>query len=520
MKLKSSASVAALMVAISAGPALAACPPGTTEGWVDDGGVAVPGCGVAPALVVPGAIVSGVSSPNGSTELDASGVPHQLLTSSLTTFAYGQNNLAAGNNSFVGKTSSYDATSTTVVDPNTGTLTTSLSCPNGGILNVSTHACATTGPVTDGTAVGARANVQHDHSTALGADATTTADHQVMLGTSSDTVVMPGNADVKGALTVNGANVGDALTDHGGRIVTLETAQGALQATVDAHGLVLDDHGVKIGQLQTDVNGLVTVTNDHGVRIGTLETTVADHGAQIGALQSTTQSVSGDANGVTVHGQATVTGPLHVTGASVFDNAVTINTGGHTTTVDGSGATFANATGSTKVDGGNVTSTGTTKTGSLSVDHDANVGGNVNVTGYVNSSTAYVGTFSGNAMTGGATEIGNALTSYGAALADHSGRLDALEGWQATAKGQISDLYNRSSKAYEGTAIALAAQNFTLEAGKRFGVSANFGTFEGQSALASSVAIRLDTNWQLNGSVGFGTNNGTVGARAGVIGQW
>lgn len=47
-------------------------------------------------------------------------------------------------------------------------------------------------PVNDGTAIGARANVQHEHSTALGADSASTTDHQVVLGTKDDTVTAPG----------------------------------------------------------------------------------------------------------------------------------------------------------------------------------------------------------------------------------------------------------------------------------------------------------------------------------------
>jgi hypothetical protein len=145
-----------------------------------------------------------------------------------------------------------------------------------------------------------------------------------------------------------------------------------------------------------------------------------------------------------------------------------------------------------------------------------------------------VDSFVGNYYTGGNNEVGFALTSYGqqfatvdsrlagidSTLINHEDRIASLEGWQAVAKGQFNDLYNRSSKAYEGVAIALASQQFTLETGKRFGVSGNFGTFEGQSALAASAAIRLSHDWQINAGVGFGTNQGTVGGRVGVVGQW
>jgi trimeric autotransporter adhesin len=356
--------------------------------------------------------------------------------SSPTSHVYGQSGLAEGDGAQVGRSVPQVGTGPTCTNGgtlagNTCTIGTSApwfahsgdnkpaGCTNGGTLSGTscTPAASTIVPaspdyapahvvnVNNGTAIGANTSVQADHSTAIGAGAVADKPNTVVLGTSSDTVVMPGNADVKGA--------------------------------------------------------------------------------------------------------------LHVTGTSVFDNAVTINTVGHTTSINGNGATFTSATGGTRIDGGNVTNTGTTTSGSLNVQHDANVGGGLYVTG-----PASIG--------GGATVSGGLVTdtlsvggvNVGATLDNYGSRLSTLEGWESVAKNQISDLQNKTQKASEGVAIALAAQNFTLETGKKFGVSANVGTFEGNTALASSVAFRLDQNWQINGSVGFGTNNGTVGARAGVVGQW
>jgi hypothetical protein len=264
----------------------------------------------------------------------------------------------------------------------------------------------------------------------------------------------------------------------------------------------------------TTVNGDGFVYNDGKggkVEIGGDPTVTITNGT------STTKIVNGSItnNGGTNTTGGTTTDTLHVTGASVFDNAVTINTGGgHTTTVNGSGATFANTTGNTKVDGGNVTSTGTTKTGSLDVQHDANVGGSVNVAGYVASSTAYVGTFSGNAMTGGSSEIGNALTSYGAALSSQGARIDSLEGWRASASGQIK-------KALEGTAVALSIPNVTVDADKRIAVGVGYGNFSGGgSAMGVMANARIDRNWTVGAGAAFGTEEGTVGFKAQIVGQW
>ena len=268
----------------------------------------------------------------------------------------------------------------------------------------------------------------------------------------------------------------------------------------------------------TAIGAGASVQHDHSTALGSGANTTAPNQVMLGTAADTVE----------------VPGSLHVAGPSVFDNAVTINTGGHTTTVDGSGATFSNATGSTNVDGGTVTTSRVTGLVDPVSSSDATNkryvdGQNSAQDVHINATNDRLNSFNG---TGGTVEswatgvdnwagnVNGHLGSIDNTLASYGNQISTLQDWQSVAKGQISDLYKRSSKAYEGTAIALAAQNFTLETGKRFGVSANFGTFEGQSALASSMAIRLDTNWQLNGSVGFGTNNGTVGARAGVTGQW
>ena len=75
------------------------------------------------------------------------------------------------------------------------------------------------------------------------------------------------------------------------------------------------------------------------------------------------------------------------------------------------------------------------------------------------------------------------------------------------------------SKNTEGVAIALAMAGVpTLTSSEKFAMSANWGTFEGENGFAGGAAIRLDSNIQLNGGIGFGGE--TVGGRAGVRIGW
>lgn len=391
-----------------------------------------------------------------------------------------------------------------------------------------------------------------------------------------------------GTMSVGGVDVGSALADHGNRIATLETSQGAMQVQIDGQGNVLNDHGQKIGQLRTDVDGLVIVTNsqgqrigdlegwkvgvdgtlsDHGARIGTLETTsaghtadIADlkatkanqadldatnvrvdaHGVRIGNLEDKTQTLSGDASGVTANGNLTVSGKttlnggvdvkggtttdtLHVTGKSVFDDAVTVNTSTGSTKVTGGGATFTDtAGGKTTISGGDVTSTGTV-TAKKVVANGRDLGGSLD---------KFNGT--GGTIENWATGVDNWRTDtnawrnnvnmwrddVNATLQTYGNDIAALQGWQKVATAQISNLQSRMNKVEGAAALAMTLQVPTLEAGKRFGISADFGGANSTGAFAAGAAIRLNDNWQLHGGGGAALNGGAWGGRVGVTGQW
>lgn len=56
--------------------------------------------------------------------------------------------------------------------------------------------------------------------------------------------------------------------------------------------------------------------------------------------------------------------------------------------------------------------------------------------------------------------------------------------------------------------------------GHSFAVSGGVGYYDDESAFAGSVAYRLNNNFQFNGAVTTGVDNGSTGARAGFNASW
>lgn len=86
-------------------------------------------------------------------------------------------------------------------------------------------------------------------------------------------------------------------------------------------------------------------------------------------------------------------------------------------------------------------------------------------------------------------------------------------------KGEI-DMLKAARSAKEGVALGIAMQNATVDAGKSFGASVNWGVYEGEAAIAASGAVRLDGGFTLNGTLGLGLGEHNVAARAGVNYAW
>jgi hypothetical protein len=106
-------------------------------------------------------------------------------------------------------------------------------------------------PVNYGTAIGAGASVQHDHSTAIGAGAESTYDHQVTVGTSGDTLRAPGIASDLSASRQSGP-LGVVTTDRDGNLA----ADFGLYGRLDSQGDVIHANSLAIAGLRGDVSKL------------------------------------------------------------------------------------------------------------------------------------------------------------------------------------------------------------------------------------------------------------------------
>jgi len=72
----------------------------------------------------------------------------------------------------------------------------------------------------------------------------------------------------------------------------------------------------------------------------------------------------------------------------------------------------------------------------------------------------------------------------------------------------------------EASTVTAVCATATVDPGKTFGASVNFGTFNGESAVGLGGAIQALDGLTFTGAVGFGLNRGTSGGRAGVNFSW
>jgi hypothetical protein len=97
----------------------------------------------------------------------------------------------------------------------------------------------------------------------------------------------------------------------------------------------------------------------------------------------------------------------------------------------------------------------------------------------------------------------------------------AINSQLANVNGQINDLYGRSSKAYNGIAMAFAMAGVpTLLPHEKLAVTMNYGTFEGTNGLALNAAVRLTESMQFTGGIGYGANEHIAGGRVGLRIGW
>jgi hypothetical protein len=80
---------------------------------------------------------------------------------------------------------------------------------------------------------------------------------------------------------------------------------------------------------------------------------------------------------------------------------------------------------------------------------------------------------------------------------------------------QIKRVGRQADEATTGVAMAFAMAGVpTLLNGEKFAMTGNWGTFEGENGLAMNAALRLSSNVQLNGGVGWGVAEDLAGGRA------
>ena len=81
----------------------------------------------------------------------------------------------------------------------------------------------------------------------------------------------------------------------------------------------------------------------------------------------------------------------------------------------------------------------------------------------------------------------------------------------------VSDNREQIAENTAGIAIANAmAGTSWLQANETHAFTANWGHYDNTTAFAFSATQRLDDKWSANMGIGFSTDEGTLGARAGV----
>ncbi|WP_037240455.1 YadA-like family protein [Rhodomicrobium udaipurense] len=312
-------------------------------------------------------------------------------------------------------------------------------------------------------------------------------------------------------VTVDGVTPGPLITDASGNL------------TGGATGLTF--------------NGAAPVSASPADGTETLTTTsVAVDGSEAKATQTaiTTTYVGGVANPVT----STTTNTATVSGSG-FEATTQVNDGINPITT----------TGSVAITGAGVAATGIASISTVSGDISTTSGNISTTTGTVSGQTVTAGTggitSTGLAtLSGGATITGGTTTdtlavsgasSFGGNSDYNGNRITNLGGpiaaGDATNKAYVDFndalLNDRIKDVRDGVAIALAIQTPDLVAGEKFGVSVNFGTYDGSNAIGIGLQGVLGKNLfgageriAATGGVGFSTERDNVAGRAGLQFTW
>lgn len=98
-------------------------------------------------------------------------------------------------------------------------------------------------------------------------------------------------------------------------------------------------------------------------------------------------------------------------------------------------------------------------------------------------------------------------------IASNTARIGSLE-------QTVGNLQEENQTNKEGVAMALAMGGGGLASDENYALNFNYGNFDGASAAAMFGSARLDDRWSLNGGIGYGFGNQSVGGRLGVRVGW
>jgi hypothetical protein len=85
---------------------------------------------------------------------------------------------------------------------------------------------------------------------------------------------------------------------------------------------------------------------------------------------------------------------------------------------------------------------------------------------------------------------------------------------------RFADVDRRLDRNASGVAMAMALTGSALPANKKAAIAVNYGTFEGQNAVALSSYLRIDDSTVVSGGISYGVDQNLVGGRFGMQWAW
>lgn len=98
-------------------------------------------------------------------------------------------------------------------------------------------------------------------------------------------------------------------------------------------------------------------------------------------------------------------------------------------------------------------------------------------------------------------------------IASNTARIGSLE-------QTVGNLQEENQTNKEGVAMALAMGGGGLASDENYALNFNYGNFDGASAAAMFGSARVSDRWSLNGGIGYGFGNQSVGGRVGLRVGW